>query len=51
MNKPFKIKAIILMLIIALIFSIPTVGTLLIIALIIYSVFEKPLLKFFSKIV
>ena len=51
MNKLFKIKAIILMLTIALIFSIPTVGTSLIVALVIYSVFEKPLLKLFSKIV
>ena len=51
MNKLFKIKAIILMLIIATIFSIPQFGTLLLVALIIYSIFEKPLLKFFDKIV
>ena len=49
MNTSFKLKAIALMVVIALIFSIPQIGMSLLVAIIIGMVLKDPFLKFFGR--
>ena len=49
MNTKFKLKAIVLMLIIAFIFSIPQIGMSLLVAIIIGMALKDPFLKFFGR--
>lgn len=49
MNTKFKLKAIVLMLVIVSAFSAPQIGTALLVAIIIGMVLKDPFLKFFGR--